>query len=51
MSGETVELSLENIYFRKCVDWANDSQEWIGTASQTIWNEAYSKVPEKTGYA
>lgn len=50
MSGQTVELSQENIYFRQCVDWVNDSQKWIGTESQSIWDAAYAKVPEKKGY-
>lgn len=48
--GQTVELSQENIYFRECSDWANESQKWIGTQSQSLWDEAYQKVPEKTGY-
>ncbi|KAF2252658.1 NAD(P)-binding protein, partial [Trematosphaeria pertusa] len=41
MSGETVELSQDTIYFRKPVEWANESQKWIGTESLSIWDEAY----------
>jgi len=51
MSGQTVELSQKQIYFRQCVDWANDSQKWVGEESQSIWDAAYSKVPEKKGYS
>jgi 15-hydroxyprostaglandin dehydrogenase (NAD) len=50
MTGQTVELSQENIYFREMVDWVNESQKWIGTESLSIWEKAYAKVPEKTGY-
>jgi len=50
MTGQTVELSQENIYFREMVDWVNESQKWIGTESLDIWEKAYAKVPEKKGY-
>ncbi|KAF2707441.1 15-hydroxyprostaglandin dehydrogenase [Pleomassaria siparia CBS 279.74] len=50
MSGQTVELSQDKIYFREMVDWVNESQKWIGTESLSIWEEAYAKVPEKAGY-
>lgn len=50
MTGQSVELSQENIYFREMVPWANESQRWVGEESQSIWDEAYSKVPEKAGY-
>ncbi|KAF1977255.1 NAD(P)-binding protein [Bimuria novae-zelandiae CBS 107.79] len=47
MTGETIELSQENIYFRKMADWANESQRWIGEESQGIWDLGYQKVPER----
>ncbi|KAF1950330.1 NAD(P)-binding protein [Byssothecium circinans] len=50
MTGETVELSQENIYFRKCVDYPNESQRWIGEESHIIWDLGYAEVPEKPGY-
>ena len=52
LTGQAVELSLDKIYFRQQVDWANESQKWIGTESSVIWNTAYGKdsVQEKVGY-
>ncbi|PVI06941.1 NAD(P)-binding protein [Periconia macrospinosa] len=50
MTGQTVELSQENIYFRKQLDYVNESQRWVGEDSQSIWNAGYAKVPEKKGY-
>lgn len=50
LTGQVVELSQENIYFRDHVDWVNESQKWIGTESLHIWDEAYAKVPSRTGY-
>lgn len=50
LTGQAVELSQENIYFREILPWANESQKWIGTESQSIWDEGYATVPEKTGY-
>jgi NAD(P)-dependent dehydrogenase (short-subunit alcohol dehydrogenase family) len=50
MTGQAVELSQENIYFRDQVDWANESQTWIGTQSMSLWDEVYAKVPEKNGH-
>lgn len=47
LTGQAVELSQENIYFRDHVDWANESQKWIGTESLSIWDKAYAKVPER----
>ncbi|KAF9731753.1 hypothetical protein PMIN06_007676 [Paraphaeosphaeria minitans] len=47
LTAETIELSQENIYFRKPVDWANESQRWIGEESQSIWDLGYQKVPER----
>ncbi|KAF2176410.1 15-hydroxyprostaglandin dehydrogenase [Zopfia rhizophila CBS 207.26] len=50
MTGQTVELSLDKLYFRQMPEWANDSQRWIGTESLDFWEKAYAKVPEKEGY-
>ncbi|CAI6338809.1 unnamed protein product [Periconia digitata] len=50
MTGQAVELSQENIYFRKHVEWANESQRWCGEDSGKIWDAGYAKVPEKKGY-
>ncbi|KAF2466730.1 15-hydroxyprostaglandin dehydrogenase [Lindgomyces ingoldianus] len=50
MTGQTVELSLDQLYFRQMPEWANDSQKWIGTESLAFWEEAYAKVPQKAGY-
>ncbi|KAF2800800.1 NAD(P)-binding protein, partial [Melanomma pulvis-pyrius CBS 109.77] len=41
MTGQAVELSQENIYFREMVEWANESQKWIGLESLGIWEKAY----------
>jgi 15-hydroxyprostaglandin dehydrogenase (NAD) len=51
MTGQTVELSQGNIYFRTHVDWVNDSQKWIGTESNSIWDIGYASVPVKEGYS
>ena len=45
MTGETVELSLDQLYFRKQVDYPNESQRWIGTKSLDLWEQAYAKPP------
>jgi|TARA_R110002003_G_scaffold198_7_gene15465 NAD(P)-dependent dehydrogenase (short-subunit alcohol dehydrogenase family) len=49
LTGQAVELSQENIYFRQQVDWANESQKWMGTESNKIWDEGYAigKAPVK----
>lgn len=41
MTGETVELSLGNLYFRKQPEWANESQAWLGGDNNEFWEEAY----------
>lgn len=50
MTGQVVELSQEEIYFREMVDYPNESQRWIGTKSLDIWDQVYKSVPEKKGY-
>jgi 15-hydroxyprostaglandin dehydrogenase (NAD) len=46
MTGQTLELSLENMYFRKQPDWANESQRFLGEGSADIWEDGY-KAPVK----
>lgn len=50
LTGQAVELSGEELYFRKPVEWANESQRWIGEESDAIWDLGYASVPEKKGY-
>jgi 15-hydroxyprostaglandin dehydrogenase (NAD) len=53
LTGQAVELSQENIYFRAQPDWPNESQRWIGEESNKIWDEGYAvgKEPlERCGY-
>lgn len=41
MTGETVELSLGDLFFRKQPQWANESQRWLNGDSNEFWDEAY----------
>jgi 15-hydroxyprostaglandin dehydrogenase (NAD) len=53
LTGQAVELSQENIYFRSQPDWPNESQKWIGEESNKIWDEGYAvgKEPlKRSGY-
>ncbi|KAF2660703.1 NAD(P)-binding protein [Lophiostoma macrostomum CBS 122681] len=50
MTGQAVELSQENIYFRKMVDYPNESQRWIGEESLSLWDKAYEKPAERKLY-
>lgn len=53
LTGQAVELSQENIYFREQHDYPNESQRWIGLESDKIWNEGYAvgKEPlKRNGY-
>lgn len=49
MTGQTVELSLDQLYFRKQPEWANKSQKWLGEESAAFWEEAYKAQPTKNG--
>lgn len=50
MTGQTVELSLGELYFRKQVEWANESQRWLGEDSVSFWEEAYKNpAPVRNG--
>ncbi|KAF2033314.1 NAD(P)-binding protein [Setomelanomma holmii] len=42
LTGQAVELSQGDIFFRQQVDWPNESQKWVGTQSHTIWDEGYA---------
>lgn len=44
LSGQTVELSLESLYFRTKPDYPNESQRWLGEESASFGEEAY-KTP------
>jgi 15-hydroxyprostaglandin dehydrogenase (NAD) len=35
-------LSLDQLYFRKMVDYPNASQRWLGEESKKFWEDAYS---------
>ena len=50
MTGQSVELSLDNLYFRKQPDWPNESQRWIGEDSVKFWEDAYkTPAPVRNG--
>jgi 15-hydroxyprostaglandin dehydrogenase (NAD) len=44
MTGQTVELSLGDWFFRKQPEWANESQRWLGDDSGPFWDEAYREM-------
>lgn len=50
LTGQAVELSQENIYFRQQVDYPNESQRWIGLESDKIWDVGYKEPPKRAGY-
>ena len=41
MTGQTVECSLDHLYFRQMPEWANESQRWLGEGSDGFWEKAY----------
>jgi 15-hydroxyprostaglandin dehydrogenase (NAD) len=43
MTGQTMELSLDNHYLRVQPEWANESQRWLGEDSKAFWDAAYSQ--------
>jgi 15-hydroxyprostaglandin dehydrogenase (NAD) len=45
ISGQTVELTLNQLFFRKQPEWANESQRWLGEDSKAFWDEAYATCP------
>lgn len=44
MTGQTVELSLGDLFFRKQPEWSNESQRWLGEDSGPFWDEAYREM-------
>jgi 15-hydroxyprostaglandin dehydrogenase (NAD) len=45
MSGQVVELTLNELHFRKQPEYANESQRWHGEDAKEFWDEAYKTVP------
>ncbi len=45
MTGQAAEASLNQLYFRKQPEWANESQRWLGQDSSKFWEEAYKTTP------
>lgn len=41
MTGQTVELSLDQLYFRKQPEYANDSERWLSQDALKVWEQAY----------
>jgi 15-hydroxyprostaglandin dehydrogenase (NAD) len=50
LTGQAVELSLDNIYFRPQHEYVNESQRWVGLDSQKIWDAGYQEPPKREGY-
>jgi 15-hydroxyprostaglandin dehydrogenase (NAD) len=42
LTGQAVELSQENIYFRDPVGYPNESQRWIAENSHELWDDGYA---------
>ncbi|KKY14275.1 putative 15-hydroxyprostaglandin dehydrogenase (nad(+)) [Diplodia seriata] len=50
MTGQTVELSLGDLFFRKQIDYPNESQRAIAEMGESFWAEAYESVlPARNG--
>ncbi|KAH6995431.1 hypothetical protein EDB80DRAFT_755462 [Ilyonectria destructans] len=45
LTGQTVELSLDQLYYRTKPEYANESQRWLGEDSAAFWEEAYAVAP------
>jgi len=43
LSGQTVELSLDQLHFRTKPDYPNESQRWLAESSASFWEEAYKE--------
>ncbi|KAJ5726905.1 hypothetical protein N7493_005932 [Penicillium malachiteum] len=43
LSGQTVEVSLNQLYFRTQPDYPNESQRWLAEDSTSFWEEAYKE--------
>lgn len=46
MTGQAVELTLDELHFREKPDYPNESQRWLGEESAKFWEDAYKAVPE-----
>lgn len=42
MTGQAVEISLDQLYFRPPPEHVNDSQRWIANESKEFWEKAYA---------
>lgn len=47
MSGETVECSGDQLYFRKKPEYANDSQRWLIEDPDAFWKGSYANKRSK----
>ena len=46
MNGETVELSLDQLYYRKRPEYIDDNVRWLGSEETSkIWAEGYERPP------
>ena len=41
VTGQVVECSLGELYWRKQPEWANESQRWFGEEGEKVWDEGY----------
>lgn len=41
MKGQTVELGLDQLYFRDLPEYANDSERWLSQEVLKVWERAY----------
>ncbi|KAF2459622.1 hypothetical protein BDY21DRAFT_338751 [Lineolata rhizophorae] len=41
MTGQAIELSLDQIYFRQQVDFPNESSKWLGEGAGGLWEMGY----------
>ncbi|MCJ1284734.1 hypothetical protein MMC26_004070 [Xylographa opegraphella] len=48
-AGETVECSLEELYWRRPVGYPNESQRWLNEDAAAVWGGAYEKVRAEGG--
>lgn len=44
MSGETVELSNEELYFAKQQDYSSETLKWLGTEAPAVWEQAFRNM-------
>ncbi|EOD46630.1 putative 15-hydroxyprostaglandin dehydrogenase (nad(+)) protein [Neofusicoccum parvum UCRNP2] len=45
MTGQTVELSIGDLFFRQQIEYPNESQKALAAMGETFWAEAYESVP------